>query len=98
VSVKGGDNVSVAMVRDLGHVVDREKAKIGVFITLAEPTGPMKTEAIKAGYYETEFGQVPENLDIGRSRSYSTARSQRYRLLTRPPSKRRRPSRESRNG
>ena len=26
--------------RILGHVVDREKAKIGVFITLAEPTGP----------------------------------------------------------
>jgi hypothetical protein len=32
VSVKGGDNVQVSMVRDLAHVVDREKAKIGVFI------------------------------------------------------------------
>jgi site-specific DNA-methyltransferase (adenine-specific) len=60
VSVKGGDNVQVSMVRDLAHVVDREKAKIGVFITLAEPTGPMKTEAIKAGYYETEFGKYPK--------------------------------------
>ena len=60
VSVKGGENVNVAMVRDLAHVVDREKAKIGVFITLAEPTGPMKTEAIKAGYYETEFGKYPK--------------------------------------
>jgi site-specific DNA-methyltransferase (adenine-specific) len=60
VSVKGGDNVSVAMVRDLGHVVDREKAKIGVFITLAEPTGPMQTEAIKAGYYETIYGKYPK--------------------------------------
>jgi site-specific DNA-methyltransferase (adenine-specific) len=45
VSVKGGDNVNVAMVRDLAHVVDREKAKIGVFITLAYSTGPMRTEA-----------------------------------------------------
>lgn len=53
VSVKGGDNVSVPMVRDLGHVVDREKAKIGIFITLADPTKPMKTEAVKTGYYET---------------------------------------------
>jgi hypothetical protein len=40
--------------------VDREKAKIGVFITLAEPTAPMKTEAVKAGYYETEFGKYPK--------------------------------------
>jgi site-specific DNA-methyltransferase (adenine-specific) len=53
VSVKGGENVSVAMIRDMGHVVDREKAKIGIFITLAEATGPMKTEAVKAGFYET---------------------------------------------
>ena len=27
VSVKGGDNVSVAMVRDLAHVVDRDEGK-----------------------------------------------------------------------
>jgi len=59
VSVKGGDNVNVAMVRDLAHVVDREKAKIGVFITLAESTGPMRTEAVKAGYYETLYGKYP---------------------------------------
>lgn len=57
VSVKGGNNVSVPMVRDLGHVIDREKAKIGVFITLAAPTKPMLTEAVKAGYYETPFGK-----------------------------------------
>ncbi len=30
-------NVNVAMIRDLGHVVEREDAKIGVFITLAPP-------------------------------------------------------------
>ena len=39
--------MSVAMVRNLAHVVERENAKIGVFITLANPTAPMKTEAIK---------------------------------------------------
>jgi DNA modification methylase len=60
VSVKGGENVSVPMVRDLGHVIDREKAKIGVFITLAEPTAPMKTEAVKAGFYETDYGKYPK--------------------------------------
>jgi site-specific DNA-methyltransferase (adenine-specific) len=57
VSVKGGENVSVAMIRDLAHVVDRENAKIGVFITLAEPTKPMRTEAIKAGFFESRFGK-----------------------------------------
>lgn len=51
VSVKGGSNVSVAMVRDFAHVVKREGAEIGLFITLTEPTKPMSTEAIKEGYY-----------------------------------------------
>jgi site-specific DNA-methyltransferase (adenine-specific) len=61
ISVKGGQNVNVAMVRDLAHVVDREKAKIGVFITLAEPTAPMKTEAVKAGFYESpHHGKFPK--------------------------------------
>ena len=59
VSVKGGDNVNVAMVRDLGHVIDRERAKIGLFISLAEPTGPMRTEAVKAGFFETPYGKYP---------------------------------------
>jgi site-specific DNA-methyltransferase (adenine-specific) len=57
VSVKGGENVNVAMIRDLAHVVDRENAKIGVFITLAEPTRPMLTEAIKAGFFQSRFGK-----------------------------------------
>ncbi|HEX9882109.1 MAG TPA: DNA methyltransferase, partial [Hyphomicrobium sp.] len=60
VSVKGGANVNVAMVRDLAHVVERERAKVGIFITLAEPTGPMRTEAVKAGFYETEYGKFPK--------------------------------------
>jgi len=60
VSVKGGDNVNLAMVRDLAHVVDREKARIGVFITLADSTGPMRTEAVKAGFYETLYGKYPK--------------------------------------
>ena len=60
VSVKGGEHVNVAMVRDLAHVVDRENAKIGVFITLADSTGPMRTEAVKAGFYETLYGKYPK--------------------------------------
>lgn len=53
VSVKGGENVNVAMIRDLGHVVERENAQIGLFVTLAEPTRPMREEAATAGYYES---------------------------------------------
>jgi hypothetical protein len=56
VSVKGGETVNVAMIRDLAHVVQRERAQIGLFITLAEPTGPMRTEALKEGYFETSVG------------------------------------------
>ncbi len=38
VSVKGGENVGVTMVKDLIATVEREKAEIGLFVTLAEPT------------------------------------------------------------
>ncbi|MGH8182044.1 MAG: DNA methyltransferase, partial [Rhodanobacteraceae bacterium] len=51
VSVKGGDNVNVAMVRDLAHVVAREKAELGLFVTLAAPSKPMEVEAVKEGFY-----------------------------------------------
>jgi site-specific DNA-methyltransferase (adenine-specific) len=59
VSVKGGANINVAMVRDLGHVIQREEAAIGLFVTLHEPTGPMKAEAVKAGFYEWEGQRFP---------------------------------------
>lgn len=53
VSIKGGDNVDVTMIRDLIATVDREKAKVGVFVTLAPPKRTMKTEAAAAGFYES---------------------------------------------
>ena len=60
VSVKGGENVGVPMVRELIQVVNREKAKLGVLITLSEPTAPMKKEAIAEGFYKTEYGEYPK--------------------------------------
>jgi site-specific DNA-methyltransferase (adenine-specific) len=60
VSVKGGKNISVDMVRDFAHVIDRERAKIGVFISLADPTKPMKSEAAGAGFFRTEYGRYPK--------------------------------------
>jgi restriction endonuclease len=58
-SVKGGRNISVTEVRDLGHVVTREKAVMGVFITLYPPTGPMLNEAREAGEFESPWGKHP---------------------------------------
>jgi DNA modification methylase len=57
-SVKGG-KTSSPHVRDLLGVLDREKAEIGVLITLQEPTRDMKTEAVKAGFYESPWGKHP---------------------------------------
>ena len=51
VSVKSGENVSVAMVRDFAHVIDREKAAMGFFVTLTDPTKHMVTEGVGTGYY-----------------------------------------------
>ncbi len=59
VSVKGG-GVSVPMVRDLKGVLDREKAPIGVFLTLEQPTRPMEKEAASAGFYTLGDRQYPK--------------------------------------
>lgn len=54
VQVKSG-HVTVSQIRDLKGVIERENAVIGCFITLNEPTKPMITEAVLAGFYEPEF-------------------------------------------
>jgi DNA modification methylase len=59
ISVKGGDKVGVAAVRELMAVVEREKAAVGVLICTALPTKPMEAEAAAAGLFETPFEKVP---------------------------------------
>jgi site-specific DNA-methyltransferase (adenine-specific) len=54
IQVKSG-HVSVSQIRDLKGVLEREKAPIGAFITLEEPTKPMIEEAVSAGFYEPEL-------------------------------------------
>ncbi len=51
-SVKGG-GVAADAVRDLHGVIEREKAEIGVLVTLEAPTQPMRTEAASAGFYDS---------------------------------------------
>jgi hypothetical protein len=56
VSVKSGTHVGVADIRELDSVMTREKAQLGVFVTLTEPTKPMRDWAIEAGMYTPEQG------------------------------------------
>ena len=53
VQVKSG-HVNASHIRDLKGVLEREKAPIGIYITLEEPTKPMREEAVSAGFYEPE--------------------------------------------
>jgi hypothetical protein len=64
VSVKGGENVTRTMVADLKNTVDREKAQIGLFVTLTPPTKPMLTEAASAGFYESPDGKSFPKIQI----------------------------------
>lgn len=50
VQVKSGQ-VSSRDIRDLQGTIDREKAAMGVLITLAPPTSAMQKEAVLAGFY-----------------------------------------------
>lgn len=60
VSVKGGENVTLTMLKDLIATVQKEKAEIGLFVTLAEPTKPMVSEAASAGFYQSMHGAFPK--------------------------------------
>src|SRR5664280_1256607 len=54
VSVKSG-GVGAAMVQQLKGAMETHGAAMGLFITLDEPTGPMKQEAAIAGTYHSEL-------------------------------------------
>ena len=49
-SVKAG-HVQASYVRDLRGVIEREKAEIGVLISMEPATKPMQKEAAQAGFY-----------------------------------------------
>lgn len=53
VSVKSG-GVNASMIRDLKGTLEREKAPLGLFITLEEPSRPMRQEAAEAGFWHSE--------------------------------------------
>jgi site-specific DNA-methyltransferase (adenine-specific) len=59
ISVKAGDNVNPAMVRDLGQVMKRDGHAFGLFICKSLPTKGMEAEAASHPMVETEFGTFP---------------------------------------
>jgi hypothetical protein len=65
-SVKAAQNINVAYVRDLRGVIEREKAAIGVLITMEEPTKPMMKEAVEAGFYKTNPPSIPAPIPASR--------------------------------
>jgi DNA modification methylase len=62
-SVKAG-HLHANHVRDLRGVVEREKAAIGVLISMEDPTKPMRTEAASAGFYDSPWSGKHPRLQI----------------------------------
>jgi len=58
-SVKAG-HTGPNHVNELRGVIEREGARIGVLITMQEPTRPMKACAGEAGYYQSQWGNHPK--------------------------------------
>ena len=58
ISVKGG-GIKSGDVRDLKGTMEREKAVLGLFLSLNDPTREMIREAASAGFYETGGMKVP---------------------------------------
>jgi site-specific DNA-methyltransferase (adenine-specific) len=64
VSVKGGKNVNVSMIRDLRGTMGARDADIGLFVTMTPPTRAMVSEAAKAGFYRAGNGQEYARIQI----------------------------------
>jgi adenine specific DNA methylase Mod len=59
-SVKGGEQVGPAMVRDFARVLEREEAQLGLFICLHPPTREMRREAASVGLANVVHGDIPK--------------------------------------
>lgn len=75
VSVKGG-KLNPAMVRELRGTMERERAPIGVLVTLHEPSKEMRLEATHAGYLaeSDSEGQIPRLQIVTVERLFSDRR------------------------
>ena len=60
ISVKAGEHVGPAFVRELRGVMERERAAMGIFVCLKEPTLEMQREADNAGTYRSFTANFPK--------------------------------------
>ncbi|MBZ9870322.1 restriction endonuclease [Mesorhizobium sp. BR1-1-9] len=58
-SVKGGQHVGTKDVREFKAVIDRERAEMGLFICLRDPTCDMRSEAASFSFVDTAHGHLP---------------------------------------
>jgi site-specific DNA-methyltransferase (adenine-specific) len=63
ISVKSG-HITVSQMRDLIAVIKREKAEMGLFLTLEPVTKPMEQEAALEGFYHSPLGKDYPKLQI----------------------------------
>jgi DNA modification methylase len=59
ISVKSG-KLKADDVRALAGVVQRERAEMGVLITLHPPTAQMRADAVEAGFFDCRWGRFPK--------------------------------------
>lgn len=64
ISVKSGDNVTLAMLKELVATVEGNQAEMGFFVTLTPPTRNMQVEARKWGYYKAGNGKEYPKIQI----------------------------------
>ena len=63
VQVKSG-HVKSGDIRDFRGTIEREKADYGIFITLEDPSEPMRSEALEAGFIKNAFGENIQRIQI----------------------------------
>ena len=63
IQVKSG-HAGSGMIDALKGVIEKKNAQIGVFITLEEPTKPMKMGAVSSGYYRSPLGHNYPKIQI----------------------------------
>ena len=99
VQVKSG-RVERADIATLKGDVEREGAAIGLFVTLAEPTEPMRQEATAAGFYEPEHfpGQLYPRIQILTIEALLSGEQAKYPRMAPPATFRRAPRRRRAEG
>ena len=58
VSVKSGARIDASDVRELRGAMERHQGTLGLFVTLEEPTRPMREEAASAGVYSSPVDDI----------------------------------------